>query len=266
MTQAGGTASGTAYDSAGDGPAIVLVHGLGMDRRMWQWQVPELARRFRVVTYDLLGHGESDPPADPVSLARFSDQLHQLAGALDLDRFALAGFSLGGMIARRYGIDHGERLTSLAILHSAHDRTPDQREAIMVRVRQAAETGPAATVEDALRRWFSDDFRKSRPDTMDQVRTWVLANDPAVYPKIYRVLAEGDEELASAIGTIPCPTLVMTGEEDFGNSADMARRMAELIPDSRVVILPGLRHMALAENPAAFNEPLIRHFEETLLA
>ena len=90
MTQASGIVAGTAYDSAGEGPAVVLVHGLGMDRHMWQWQVPDLARRFRVVTYDLLGHGESQPPAEPVSLASFSDQLHRLAEALNLERFALA--------------------------------------------------------------------------------------------------------------------------------------------------------------------------------
>ena len=264
MMESGGPVAGTAYSVAGDGPAIVLVHGLGMNRHMWQWLVPDLACRFSVVTYDLLGHGESEAPGETLSLADLSGQLHRLADAANLDRFAIAGFSLGGMIARRYALDHPDRVFSLAVLHSAHDRSPEERDAIMMRVRQAAESGPAATVEAALRRWFTDGFHAGHQDTIDQVRDWILANDPAAYPKLYRVLAEGDEELTEAISAIACPTLVMTGEEDFGNSADMARRMADLIPDSRLVILPGLRHMALAEDPATFNEPLLRHFEETL--
>ena len=79
---------------------------------------------------------------------------------------------------------------------------------------------------------------------------------PALYPQIYRVLAEGDAELVQGLGQIACPTLVMTGEDDPGNTPAMARAMAGLIPGARLVILPGLRYMALAEEPAAVNMPL----------
>jgi pimeloyl-ACP methyl ester carboxylesterase len=89
----------------------------------------------------------------------------------------------------------------------------------------------------------------------------VLANDPEIYPAIYRVLDEGDAELVEAAAAIRCPTLVVTGGEDRGNSPDMARRLAALIPGARAEILPGLRHMGLAEDPAAFNTLLVPFLE-----
>jgi len=97
-----------------------------------------------------------------------------------------------------------------------------------------------------------------------RVRRWILANDREVYPLIYRVLAEGDSELAEAVAAIRSPTLVMTGGEDHGNSPGMARRMAEMIPGARCEIVPGLRHMGLAEDPEAFNRPLLDFLKEAL--
>lgn len=260
----GGRIGGTAYAVHGEGPPLVLVHGLGLNRRMWQWRWEGLSRRFTVVSYDLLGHGESGDPPIPCRLGHFSAQLLELLDGLGIDRCVLVGFSLGGMIVRDFTIASPERVSALAILNSAHARTAAQREAVMARVRQAEKAGPAATVEAALERWFTDGFRARRPEVLDLVRKWVTANDPKVYPAIYRAMAEGDIELADSIGAIRCPTLVLTGGEDHGSSPEMATRMAALIPGARVEIVPGLRHMGLVENPDAFIGTLLEFLEEAL--
>ncbi|MEE8228040.1 MAG: alpha/beta fold hydrolase [Kiloniellales bacterium] len=261
-----GQIGGTAFEAAGDGPPAVLVHGLGMARPMWDWQWEALARRFRVVRYDLLGHGDSAKPKGPYSLALFTEQLEALLDGLDFAACGLVGFSLGGMIVRAFALAHPERVSALAILNSAHDRTDAERAAVLVRVEQAARLGPRVTVEAALERWFTEDYAARHPDVLARVQRWILANDPEVYPAIYRVLAEGDAELAQAIAAIRCPTLVLTGGEDHGNSPDMARRMAALIPGARAEIIPGLKHMGLAEDPAAFNSILVPFLEEALIA
>jgi 3-oxoadipate enol-lactonase len=260
-----GRIEGTLYAYGGDGPPVVLVHGLGMTHRMWDWQWDALVARFHVVRYDLLGHGESARPEEPVTLRRFVEQLLALMDGLKLESAALVGFSLGGMIVRAFTIAHPDRVSALAILNSAHDRTPAEREAVLMRVAQAGREGPRATVEAALHRWFTEDYAARHPEVLARVRDWILANDPEVYPAIYRVLAEGDAGLARAIAAIRCPTLVMTGGEDKGNSPDMAQRMAALIPGARAEILPGLKHMGLAEAPEAFNA-LLLPFLETALA
>ena len=231
---------------------------------MWQWQLPALVAHFHVLTYDLLGHGESAKPAGVPDLTMFSEQLLRLMDRCGIERAAVAGFSLGGMIVRRFALDHPDRVSAVAILHSAHDRTPSEREAVLERVRQAEGSGPSSTADAALERWFTAGFRAANPAVMTLIRDWIMSNDAAVYPGIYRVLAEGDGEIARDIHRIRSPTLVMTGEQDSGNSPEMAKKMAARIAGSREVILPGLRHMALAESPRAFNEPLLAFLRDAL--
>ncbi len=256
--------NGTVFETEGQGSPVVLVHGFGMTREMWDWQWPALTGRFQAVRYDLLGHGASDKPRDAYSLARFADQTAAVMDGLGIDRAALVGFSLGGMIVRAFALARPERVTALAILNSAHDRTEEERAAVLMRVEQAAREGPRTTVDAALARWFTPSYGASHPEVLDRVRRWILANDREVYPLIYRVLAEGDVELAAAVAAIRSPTLVMTGGEDHGNSPDMARRMAALIPGARCEIVAGLRHMGLAEDPEAFNGPLVSFLEEAV--
>ncbi|MBL9053240.1 MAG: alpha/beta fold hydrolase [Tabrizicola sp.] len=257
---------GTAYDLTGpeNAPVVVLIHGLGLNRAVWQWMVPDLARHFRVLTYDFLGHGDSPPPTGQPNLRDLSEQLRALLDHLKIARAAIVGFSLGGMVARRLAQDHPDRVSALAILHSAHRRSEKAQAAILFRVAQAEEHGPAATVELALERWYTDACRAARPDLMDLTRKWVLANDPKVYPKLYRILAHGIDEITAPTPPITAPTLVITGDEDYGNGPEMSAAIAAEIPGARLLILKGLRHMALAEDPQAVNRPVLDFLTEVL--
>ena len=258
------TADGTAYWTYGpdDGSPIVLIHGLGLNRECWEWTIPALSDRYRIITYDLYGHDESPVPPSTPSLSLFSRQLAALLDHLGIESASVAGFSLGGMIARRFAQDHPKRADTLAILHSPHRRSVDAQTAILKRVEQAKTEGPAATVEAALDRWFTESYRLAKPAMMDRVRGWVMANDKAVYHTIYRVLAEGVEEVVAPSPAISCPTLVVTGDEDFGNGPEMTHAIAGEIDGAETLILTGLRHMALAENPDAMNEPLRAFFDQ----
>ena len=249
---------GTAYALSGPegAPVVVLIHGLGLNRACWQWTAPALRDRYRVLAYDLYGHGESAVPPEEPSLTLFARQLAGLMDHCGIRRAAVAGFSLGGMIARRFAQDAPERVAALAILHSPHRREAAAQAAILARVEQARDAGPEATVEAALERWFTDAFRDDNPAMMDVVRGWVTANDKAVYHTIYRVLAEGIEEIVAPEPPIACPALVITGDEDYGNGPEMTRAIAAEIAGAQALVLPGLRHMALAEAPATVNRPL----------
>lgn len=246
----------TAFDTFGDGPPVILIHGLGLNRQMWQWQVPELSSRFRVITYDLLGHGESDKPSGRYEMPQMVEQIEQLMNELGIGKAAIVGFSLGGLIARAFALAHPDKVAAMVILNSAHARSAAQRDSIMKRVSQVAAGGPESTIDEALMRWFTEEFGNRNPEVLEKVRAWVLANDRSIYPELYRLLAQGDIGLELSIKDIGCPVLVVTGEDDHGNSQAMAEQMAGLMPNAAVAILPGLRHMALAEDPNAVNSLL----------
>jgi pimeloyl-ACP methyl ester carboxylesterase len=239
----------TAYEQVGDGSAVVLIHGLGLCRQMWQWQAPVLSEHFHVIRYDLIGHGESDKPAGPYAMADFVAQLREVVDSVGIDEFALVGFSLGGLIAQAFTLAHPDRVRAVGILHSAYDRSADERAAVRKRVLLADEQGPKAGVDAALERWFTPEFAARCPERLQQIREWLEANDPDAFAAAYRVLAESDAELAPALSDIRCPALVMTGSEDHGNSPQMAARMAARMPNAECRVLPELRHMALAEDP-----------------
>ena len=247
-----GNIDGTVFEDIGQGAPVVLIHGLGLNRGMWSRYTEALSATYRVVTYDILGHGETAKLPGPYSIGRFTGQLLGLLNHLEIERAALVGFSFGGMINRAFAIDHAERTAALGILCTAHDRTDAQRAAVLDRVEQARRSGPAATVDAALDRWFTEPYAAAHPDVLEQIRRWIMANDPEVYPHIYEVMATCDADLVEPAKSISCPTLIAACDGDLGNSPEMAQAMGEGIPGARVEIVEGLKHMGLYERPDLF--------------
>ena len=244
-------------------PVVVLIHGLGLNKDCWQWMIPDLKDSYRVISYDLYGHGGSSDPATEPNLSLFSKQLKDLLDYCEIKKAVIIGFSLGGMVARRFAQDAPEKSQGMVILHSPHKRSNAAQAAILKRVDQARTMGPQSTVEAALERWFTDPFRKDNPNLMNKIRQWVMANRKEVYHTIYQVLATGIDEIVKPNPALICPSLVITGDQDFGNGPEMAFAISAEIPGAKTLVLPGLRHMALAESPKAVNKP-IRDFLDSL--
>ncbi len=248
-------ANDTAYDLNGppDAPAVVLIHGLGLTRdSTWGGIAPRLSARFRVLTYDLPGHGDSALPTGAVSLRSLSDQLVALLDDLGIENAALVGFSLGGMVNRRCAMDHPDRVSALAVLNSPHERGPEAQDKVEARARDVRASGPAATIDATIERWFTPAFRRNHPDTVAQVRATVLANDPDNYAAHYRVLAQGVRELIRPDPPIRHPAMVMTCENDSGSTPAMTHAIASEITGAETVIVPGLQHLGLIEEPVLF--------------
>lgn len=260
------TPAGTAHELAGpaDQPAVVLIHGVGLHRGIWQWHAPALAEHYRVLSYDLPGHGESAPPAATPSLAAFSEQLRELLDHVGIDHAALVGFSLGGMINRHFALAHPDRVDALAVLNAPHERSPEEQARVEERAAQVAAGGSDATIEDALKRWFTEAFRAGNPDFLERVRAWRAMADPASYAASVQVLAAGVPELVRPDPPITRPTLVITGEHDTGSTPAMARAIAAEIEDARTLIVPGLQHLGLLERPEQFTAPILEFLDTTI--
>jgi len=241
--------AGTHLRVDGQGPALVLIHGVGLDLAMWDGMVPLLARDYTVVRYDMLGHGASAKPPGQRSLGDFQRQLTALVDYLEIERAAVVGFSMGALVAQAFALAEPDRLARLVLMNGVYDRPPQAREAVGARLAQAEADGPAANVAPALARWFTDDFAKTRPEVLAGVRARLESNDKRGFLAAYRVFATADAELAGRLGDISAPTLVMTADGDTGSTPVMTVAMATAIPGARSTVLKDLRHMAPVEAP-----------------
>jgi pimeloyl-ACP methyl ester carboxylesterase len=253
---------GTHLRATGAGAPLVLIHGVGIDLEIWEPLVPPLRPGRHLIRYDMRGHGLSAKPPGPYRLDDFVDQLDRLASALALDRFDLAGFSMGGLVAEAFAARFPERVRRLALLHTVHDRSATERAAIAGRLAQVEAGDLDSSLAAALERWLTPAFRAAHPDAVAAIERRMRTNDRPAYLASYRVFATGDTEVLPVIDRIRCPTLVLTGEHDTGSTPAMSRALAARLPAATLTILPGLRHLSLLEAP----EEVARHLDRFFTA
>ncbi len=257
-----GNAANTAYEVIGSGSVVVLIHGVGLDREMWRPLAARLAHKHTIVRYDLAGHGESGSGALGISLTGFADQLEHLLDHLSLDRVALAGFSLGALVARRFALTRPDKLTRLILISSVFRRRPEQIAAVQSRLDQATEDGPDSIIDAAIARWFTPRFRAREPEAIDQVRARLQSNNRGDFLAAYAIFAKPDRPGNEDLQRMSCPTLVTTGALDSGSTPDMARALAAALGNGRAVILPDLAHMAPVEGADAMAELVLDFLNE----
>jgi pimeloyl-ACP methyl ester carboxylesterase len=246
---------GTAYELTGDGQPMVLIHGLGLSRRLWDMHLAALTE-CRVLTYDLYGHGDSAPASRPLSLAVLADQLAALMDHVGMDRAHIVGFSIGGMINRRFALDYADKVASLVILNSPHDRGEVAQNAVEDRAKHVRDQGAFATFDAALQRWFTADYLASG-DGPALVRDWRGQVDAESYAQTAWVLANGVRELIAPDPAVTVPTLVMTCENDSGSTPQMSHDIAVEIAGAETIIVPQFQHLGLMEDPDVFTRPLM---------
>ena len=258
MTQK--TNDGTAYWVHGDAakPAVVLIHGLGLSHQLFDPMLTAFSAHFHTITYDLYGHGQSAPPPQTASLALYSQQIVRLLDHLGIEQAHVVGFSIGGMINRRFAMDFPHRLNRLVIWNSPHDRGEKAQREVEARAKLVHEEGTMSTLDAAITRWFTPEFIREQPDQVDRVRQWRSEANAEGYAQAAWVLAHGVRELIDADSAIGAPTLVMTCEHDSGSTVQHMWQIAAEIPGgAEVMDVPALKHLGLMEDPQAFSAPTI---------
>lgn len=236
----------TRYDVSGEGPAVILIHGVGSSRQSWDGVVERL-EGYQTLRYDLRGHGGSGKPAGPYTLDDFVADLAALLDHVGIAKGHVVGFSLGGLIAQGFALAHGDRVDKLVLISTVSGRTDEERERVKTRLEMVQGGIPGAHFRKSMDRWFTPAFQAANPDLIDRLEAANQGNDPKAYAAAYRVLAISD--LAERLPEITAETLVMTGEDDLGSNPRMARLMHDRIANSQLNILAGLRHSILNEAP-----------------
>jgi 3-oxoadipate enol-lactonase len=253
-------ADGIRVHRRGEGPALVLLHCLGVDHLLWELGAPGLERDFTLIAYDLPGHGETAVPGSPYAIEGLAAQLATLLDREGVARAHVVGISLGGLVAQHFAATHPERVDRLVLIDTTPRYTEDLRRRWAVRAAQARGEGVASLTQGLLQIWFTEPFIAADPPAVRYVRDAFARCPSDGYALACEALAAAD--LRATTPRIAAPTLVVCGDQDIPSFLDAARWLEANTPGARLAWLSPARHASILEQPDAF----VRLAREFLLA
>lgn len=250
------------YDVVGSGPPLVLVHGFTLDARMWDPQIDDLARYYRVIRYDLRGFGRSALPGSEEYAD--TEDLHALLKYLGIDAAVVVGLSMGGGVAASFALDFPAAVRALVLADAMIEghRWSAQWNAVVTPVWQGARTEGIAV---GKARWLAHDglFGPAREQPAVAVALARMIEDYSGWHWVNRNPLRRSAVLTiDRLDQIQAPTLVIVGARDNADFQAQSEALATRIPGARKVVLPGVGHMSNMEDPPAFNRIVLGFLAE----
>ena len=244
-----------ADEGAPDAPPLLLLHSRGSDRTGWEPQARALAGPLRVLRVEARGHGRAPAPPGPYTLADLGGDVLELADALGLDTFHVAGISLGGLTALWLAVHHGDRLRSLTAANTA--ARVGSADGWQARIRAVRDHGLAGIRDEVVARFFAPGFGERDPATLAQAQAAFVRADADGYAACCAALADAD--LTADVGSITTPTLVVGGAHDVATPPGQSEELHAAIPGSRLLVLEDAAHLSNLEQPDVFSSALQTH-------
>ena len=252
--------SGVEVDYTEDGPAgapvVVLSNSLGTDRSMWDPQVPALAERYRVITYDTRGHGRSPVPSGPYAIDDLADDLLLLLDRVGAERAHVVGLSLGGMTAMRLAAREPARVNRLVLMCTA---TRLDAAVYGERAQLVRKEGTGSVSAAVVGRWVTPGFAAGHPQVVADLEAMVAGTPDEGYAGCCEALAAMD--LRADLARIAAPTLVIAGGEDQATPPERLREIADGISGARMITVSPAAHLANVEQPLAVTGELLGHLD-----
>jgi len=246
------------FESCGRGDPVLLIHGLGSSSRDWENQTGVLTERYRVIIPDLRGHGESDKPPGPYSIPLFAGDLVSLLRSLDIAPIHVVGLSLGGFVAFQLAVEHPDLVRSLIVVNTApglpRDRIRDRMRiawALFLRRLIVRLFGMRMLGRFVIRKLFprpSQSTLKAR-----FIERWAN-NQPDAYLASLEAISRWNIE--DQVGSISCPTCVISGEHDF-LPLELKERYTKELANGELKVIPASGHFTPVDAPEKFNKTLM---------
>jgi len=242
------------YETAGEGTALVLIHGLGNDLTIWDEDAEVFARYHRVLRPDVRGFGRSDKPPGPYSPGMLAGDIAGLLAAEQIDRAHIAGISMGGVIAQRLALDFPERVSSL-VLVSTSSEVGERAAASWRRLADVIEERGFDERSADASKAFSEGFAAEHPELVEKLGRENAQNDPQSYAAAAR--AVGDYSFTADLRCIGVPVLILQGLEDRLTPPGGSVKMQRGLPRARLLMVSGAGHNLPLEQPGLFRSALL---------
>jgi 3-oxoadipate enol-lactonase len=234
---------------------VTFVTGIANDISLFDGQVPALARSFKVLRYDLRGHGGSESTPGDYSIELLTNDLLNLLDERGVQKTSLVGLGLGGALAQAFAIQHPERVERLMPCCCRAQMVPDFA-AMWHKLRDTVrQNGLESIVEPTVQRWFSEDFKAAHPEVLEKIRRMIRGTTQQGYLGVtgaFLGLAVEDQ-----LGRIKAPTLYVSGADDhLGGPPPLMQGLSEKVKGARHVSVPKAAHIANIQNPEGFNQVL----------
>ena len=250
------------YNTAGDGPPVVLLHPFPLNHRFWDGVIGQLSSRYRLLIPDLRAHGDSELGDGPTTMQKLADDLDRLCREEKIARAFFVGVSIGGYLLFEFWRRHRERVSALVLANTrAGGETEESKANRLALADRILREGTAGFIEEMLPNLVSQATTTNRPDVVDAARRMMQAMSPADIAGVQRGIAERPDSIAT-LPTINVPTLLIAGEEDTVSPAEMDL-MRQKIPGSRLQVISRAGHYAALEQPDEF-VALLRNFLDSL--
>jgi pimeloyl-ACP methyl ester carboxylesterase len=250
-----------AHDDAGDGPAVVLIHGHPFNRSMWAPQLAALRDRFRVIVPDLRGYGDSPVTPGTVPMAQLAADVSHLLDRKATGTAAVVGLSMGGLVVMELAAAQPDRWWACGFVATTAARsTEPERAARLASARTLDEQGMRPVAEEMAARLFGPE---TAPELKASIMAMMLATNPAGAAAAVRGRAERPD-YQPVLTTLAAPALVLTGDHDSYSTAEITRELAGCLPAPEVVLLKGIGHLPNLERPEEFNRHLLSFLTRAL--
>jgi 3-oxoadipate enol-lactonase len=237
-----------------DAPTVMFSHSLAANLNMWHPQVQELKGRFRILRYDMRGHGKSEATDGAYSFEQLGNDAVSLMDALDIEMVHWVGLSMGGMIGMELGINHSHRVQTLTLANTKAFSPPGYSQERDARIDLVEKKGMDPLVEQIIGRWFTDKFTAKNPGVIETVRKMIRTTPPI--GMIGSCHALNGLDYKDNVSNIKTPTLIIAGEKDESTTVEDAEYLHHQIKDSQLVVLENCKHFSNMEKAAEFNASL----------
>jgi 3-oxoadipate enol-lactonase len=250
------------YEVHGQGQPILFLSETACDGEVWKlYQVPEFARDYRVILHDYRGTGRSAKPSIDYTTKMFCDDIAALMNHLAAERAIVVGHSMGGRIAQLLALEHSDKVDKL-ILASTGAAFPNTKGLPLKICKEMIEWGYERYVRDhSISVGFTDEFANNHPERVEKYLEVRMSNLCPVEFYLRHLIARQSHDTSQRLKDIRVPTLILVGEDDRNVTSDINHRsssevLAEGIPNSKLVVLPGERHSYFFADPAVAHKTI----------